>query len=203
MKKIHAEQSRLTMDVSDRERTIAKAAKKEFKEILKELDEALNVIYDLRDAIVKQRPNQNDLVNKYKGRLLRYKRKVVEIFNKLLIHLQSALQSLSDITDPEMAHLKKIIISEFDELSDGVEGIISLLKTPGRDGFTKNLERLSTQMQRRYISISEIIDNQLFDHLERNILGKMKISTIQLKTRIRKRTRLLQQISMENDQWDL
>ena len=72
MKKIHAEQGpRLTMEVSERERAIAKAAKKEFKEILKALDKALNVIYDLRDAIVKQRPSQEELENKYRGRLLR------------------------------------------------------------------------------------------------------------------------------------
>lgn len=202
MKKIHADQGpQLTMEVSERERAIAKAAKKEFKDILKSLDKALDVIYDLRDAIVKQRPSQEDLQKKYKGRLLRYRRKIAEIFNGLLEKLKKAIQSLSDISDPDMIHLKKIIISEFDELSDGVEGVMDLLNNPDREGFTKNLERLSTQLQRRYTSISEIVDNQLFDHLEHDILGKMKISS--LKARIRRRTRIFRKIAMENDSWDL
>lgn len=179
----------LTMEISERERAIAKASKKEFKEILKSLNKALNVIYDLRDAIVRQRPSKEDLENKYRGRLLRYRRKIAEIFNSLLEHLKSALQSLNEITDSDMTNLKKIVIAEFDELSDGVEGVMDLLKNPDREGFTKNLERLSTQMQRRYISISEIIDNQLFSHLEQDILGKMKIS--KLKSRMIKRSRLI------------
>ena len=84
MKKIRAEGPQLTMDVSERERALAKVAKKEFKEILKYLERALNIIYDLRDAIVKLSPSQDDLGGKYKGRLLRYRRKIAEIFNNLL-----------------------------------------------------------------------------------------------------------------------
>ena len=79
---------------------------------------------------------------------------------------------------------------EFDELSDGIEGVLDLLEEPGREGFTQSLERLCTQMQLRKTSIEEVIDNQLFNHLEHDILGKMKISS--LKTRIRRRTRILQ-----------
>ena len=202
MIKIHADQGpRLTMEVSEDERATAKNAKKEFKEILKELDEALKIIYDLRDAIVQQRPSKNDLQNKYRGRLLRYRKKIVEAFNKLLIRVKKALQSLADILDPDMISLRQIIVSEFDELSDGVEGVLHLLGDVDREGFTKNLERLCTQLQIRNTSINEIIDNQLVGHLEHDILGKMKISS--LKARIRKRSRILQRISTEYSSWHL
>jgi mevalonate kinase len=202
MRKIHADQGpRLTMQVSERERSLAKAAKEEFKGILKDLDSALKIIYDLRDAIVQQRPSKEDLQNVYRGRLLRYRKKITEVFNKLLIRFKNAIQSLGDITDPDMANLKKIMVSEFDELSDGIEGVLTLLDDAGKEGFTKELERLCTQMQRRSTSISEIIDNRLFSHIDSDILGKLKVS--ELKTRIIKRTRIIQKIAAESNLWDL
>lgn len=201
MKKIHADQGpRLTIEVSERERSLAKAAKKEFKEILKDLDDALKIVYDLRDAIVEQHPSKEDLQNTYRGRLLRYRRKITDVFNKLLVRLKKSVQSLNDITDPDMANLKKIMVTEFDELSDGIEGVLVLLNEPAREGFTKELERLCTQLKRRAISISEVIDNRLFNHIDSDILGKLKVS--EWRGRIIARTRLLQKISGEQ-KWDL
>lgn len=201
MKKIHADQGpRLTIEVSERERSLAKAAKKEFKEILKDLDDALKIVYDLRDAIVEQHPSKEDLQNTYRGRLLRYRRKITDVFNKLLVRLKKAVQSLNDITDPDMANLKKIMVTEFDELSDGIEGVLVLLNEPAREGFTKELERLCTQLKRRAISISEVIDNRLFNHIDSDILGKLKVS--EWRGRIIARIRLLQKISGEQ-KWDL
>jgi hypothetical protein len=202
MKKIRADQSpQLTVEVSEQERATAKAAKKEFKAILKDLGDSLKIIFDLREAIIQERPSKEDLKSRYKGRLLRYRRKISKSFNDLLLRLQSAIQSLQNIMDPEMKNLQKILVAEFDELSDGVEGVLELLGESERDGFTKDLERLCTQLQQRKISIDEVVDNQLFNHLEQDILGKIKISS--LKARIRRRTRLLRKISTENNLWDL
>jgi hypothetical protein len=186
MKKIRAEQGpQLTVEVSEHEKSTAKEAKKEFKSILKDLDEALDIIFDLREALVVDRPSKDDLKNKYKGRLLRYRRKIAKTFNELLLKLQSAIQNLKDISDPEMKTLQKIIVAEFDELSDGVEGVL----------------RLCTQLQQRKVSIDEVVDNQLFNHLEQDILGKIKVSSLQ--TRIIKRTRILRKASRERRKWVL
>jgi len=202
MTKIQADQNpRFTIEVSEQEKEAAKALKKEFKDILKELGDAINVIYDLRDAIVQQRPTKEDLKNTYRGRLLRYRRKISTEFNKLFVRLMGAIKSLETVMDPETANLRKIIVAEFDELSDGVEGVLEILGDVDREGFTKNLERLCTQIQRRKTSIDEIIDNQLFSHLEHDILGKYKISC--LKTRIYKRTRILRKTAAGSKKWDL
>lgn len=184
---------RLTLDITDKERDVAKDIKKEFKQILKELDEALKIIFDLRDAVVQERPSKDKLKNEYRGRFLRYKRKIVKKFNSFLKELKKTLEKLNEISDPEMIELRSIIISEFDELSDGVEALLDLLKDAGREGFTKSLERLCTQMERRKRSINSIIDDQMFGHIENDILGKMKISS--LSSRIRRRTRILRKIS--------
>ena len=195
MKNIHATSGpRLTLEVTEKERNVAKSVKKEFKQILKDLDEALKTVFDLRDAVVKERPSKDKLHGDYRGRLLRYRRKIVKVFNKFLKKIKKTLEALNNISDPEMINLRDIIISEFDELSDGVEALLDLLKDVDRDGFTKSLERLCTQMEKRQRSIKSIIDDQLFGHLENDILGKMKISSFL--PRIRRRTRILRKISV-------
>lgn len=195
MKNIRATSGpRLTLEITERERNLAKNIKKEFKEILKDLDDALKTVFDLRDAVVKERPSKDKLHGEYRGRLLRYRRTIVKAFNNFLKKLKKTLESLNEISDPEMVNLRDIIMSEFDELSDGVEALLDLLEDVDREGFTKSLERLCTQMERRQKSIKSIIDDQMFSHLENDILGKMKISSFL--PRIRRRTRILRKISV-------
>ena len=183
----NAKGPQLTVDVSEREQNVAKNTKEEFKKILSEFNDALKLVFELRDALVQEHPDQNTLKN-YQGRFLRYRRKIVQVFNKFLLHLKTALEDLESISDPDMLNLKQVIIAEVGELTDGIESLLELLGDLGREGFTQHLERLCTQFEQRKQSIREIIDNQLFDHIEHDILGKFKIS--EFKNRITKRARL-------------
>lgn len=196
MSKTADQKTRLKLEVSERERATAKEIKTDFASLLKELDDALKVIYDLRDAIVQQRPSKDDLKTQYQGRLLRYKNKIIKEFNEFLNKLKATLDKIAEVSDPTMIRLREIIIAEFDELSDGVESILDLLKDADREGFTKSLERITTQLDKRRTSIKDIIDNQLFNHLERDIMGKMKISNLQHKIRVRQR--LLRKLAWGN-----
>jgi hypothetical protein len=186
---------RMTLEISQQERLIAKNLKKEFKQILRELEDAITVIIDLKEAITEQRPSKDDLANKYRGRLLRYRRKIISIFNVFLSHLKKTLEMISTtkgentIGDPELSNLKGIIMTEVGELSDGASAILDILDEVGREGFTKALELVCAQMEKRQKSIREIIDNQLFSHIDNNILGRMKIS--ELVENIRKNTKII------------
>jgi len=184
--------ARMTVDVTSAEREAAKVLKKEFKSILRDLDDAVEVLSDLRDAIVEQHPSKEDLKNVYRGRLLRYRTKIIKVFNKFLLHTKSGMEMMNKISDPNMIRLREILIAEMGELNDGVESLLDLLGETKRDGFTKSLEGLVAQIEKRQGSIEDVIDNQLFNHIEQNILGRMKISDI--KFRIRKRSRLIRQL---------
>lgn len=188
----NASTPRFTVDITEQEKQRAREVKKQFKDIIRELDKALRVIFDLRDAIVQDRPSKEHLKNRYSGRLLRYRRKIIFSFNNLLQNLKSVLNNFAPILDPEMVKLRGIIVAEFDELSDGVESLLVLLGDPDREGWTKSVERITGQLQRRQISIKNTVDDQLFGHIENDILGKMKISS--LSARIIKRTRLLRNL---------
>jgi regulator of sigma D len=186
----------MTLVVTDAERAIAKQIKEDFKKILKKLNKAVRSIVDLRDAIVEQRPTKDDLKKKYRGRLLRYRRKIRAVFNEFLSSVKSSLENLAKISDPDMIKLREIIIAEIGELSDGAEAIIELLDETDREGFTKTIEQVTTQIEKRQKSIIEVIDSQLFNHIDHDILGKMKISNMQF--RIRRRARIIKQLTRGN-----
>jgi len=184
---------RMTLTVTDHERAIAKQIKADFKQILRKLDKAVRSVSDLRDAIVEQRPSKDDLKTKYSGRLLRYRRKIRNIFNEFLSSVKNSLEKLSKISDPDMIRLREIIIAEIGELSDGAEAIMDLLKETDREGFTKTIEQVATQIEKRQRSIIDVIDNQLYNHIDHDILGRMKISELQF--RIRRRARIIRQLT--------
>jgi len=184
---------RMTLVVTDAERAIAKIVKDDFKKILKKLDKAIRTVTDLRDAIVEQRPEKDELKNKYLGRLLRYRRKIRDTFNDFLSSTKISLEKLAKISDPDMIKLREIIIAEIGELSDGVEAILDLLNEVEREGFTKTLEQLAAQLEKRQKSIIDVVDSQLFNHIDHDILGRMKISELQF--RIRRRARILRQLT--------
>jgi hypothetical protein len=189
---VYADGPKMTLVVTDSERTIAKEVKVEFKDIIKRLDKSLKSITELRTALVEKHPTQEELKTKYRGRLLRYRRKIQDVFNAFLMAVKHALEKLADISDPDMIRLREILVAEVGELSDGAESILDLLKEPDKEGFTKTLEQICAQLEKRQKSIKDVIDNQLFGHLDHDILGKMKISELQFK--IKRRARILRQL---------
>ena len=193
MKTSYAETGpRMNLVVTDRERAIAKQIKAGFKQLVDKLDDSVKSIQDLRDAILEQRPSKEDLKSRYSGRLLRYRRKIRDIFNEFLSGVKSSLEALSEISDPDMIRLREIIVAEIDELSDGVESIMDVLKEVDREGFTKTVEQLAAQIEKRQKSIIDVIENQLYSHIDHDILGRMKISDMQF--RIRRRARIIKQL---------
>ncbi len=187
---------KMVLEITDTERETAKQVKEEFKAILKKLTSAIRVVTSLRDAIVEEHPSREDLKTKYHGRLLRYRRKILDTFNDLLTDVKTSLEKLSHISDPEMIRLREVIIAEVGELSDGVEAIVDLLKDSNRESFTKTLERITSQIEKRQRSIIDVIDNQLTNHINNDIFGRMKISD--LRFRIMRRARLVRLAIREN-----
>jgi len=194
MKRTSADSSntRMVLEITNNERTIAKEIKSNFKKILKKMNIAVQTIIDLKNAISDERPSKDNLKNKYHGRLLRYRLKIKKAFNEFLTMTKSSLEELAKISDPDMIRLREIIIAEIGELSDGAEAVLDLLNETDKSGFTKTLDKLTSQMEKRQVSIKDVIDSQLTNHIDHDILGKMKISEI--KFRIQKRSRIIKQI---------
>lgn len=188
-------ETRMILNITDEERSVAQQIRKEFKELLKKIDISVEVVKKLKDSIAEQKPSKKELREKYRGRLLRFRRKIKKHFNEFLEQAKPTLEKMSKVSDPDMVRLRELIISELDELSDGAEKIMDLLGESDLDGFTKKLETVVGHMDKRQKSINDVIENQLFSHIEQDILGKMKISEI--KFRIQKRSRIMKQLARQ------
>lgn len=192
MKKISNQKTMLTLQITEEEKAIAKQSKIEFKLVLKELKDAIKIVLELRDSILEQRPSKENLNTQYRGRLLRYNRKIINAFNIFLKHLKVSLNLLGKINDPDINRLREILVSEISELTDGIEYVSNLLKEPIKEDFTKNIQAISAQLEKREHSINDAIGNQLFNHIDHDLLGMMRIS--QIKFNIKKRSRLIIQL---------
>lgn len=185
---------KMTVSVTEQEKSDAKALKESFKNLLRTLNDCCKFVFNLHDAMIEQRPSREELRDKFSGRLLRYRRNTKNAFNSFLIQLKPILEDLSKIADPETIRLREIIISEIDELTDIIEAFLVLLGEAEKEGFTKTLEKLYAQLQKRHTSIKDVIENQLFAHIDHDILGRMKIAEMLL--RIRKRARIIKQLGV-------
>lgn len=183
---------KMTLDITSEEREVAKTVKKNFVNSLEKLEKAVRTITDIRDAISNERPSKEDLRQKYKGKLIRYRKKIKNSFNSFLTDVKENLENLSKISDPEMIKLREVLIAEVGELSDGAEAVMDLLDEVDREGFTKTLEKLAQQIEKRQKSIIDVIDSQFITHIDQDILGKMKLSN--LRFRIKKRSRIIKQL---------
>lgn len=177
----------MTVKITPEETEIAKKIKISFKQSLDLLEIALNDLKNFKDALTQDHPSKEDLESKYKGRLLRYRRKIQENFNSFLIPTKSILNMLDKITDPSMERVRGVIIAEISEMSEATNKLLSILKDPSQNDFTSNIEELFEQINKRKDNIDEAVEHQLFGHIDQNILGKLKISSLVLEIRKRKR----------------
>lgn len=183
----------MTVPISDAEKSIAIKVKDSFGVALNDLLTAVDIVTDLRDAVVSEQPTPDDINKKYKLLFKKYKHDIIEGFNSALIKVKSALELLSEIIDPDMMRLREIIITEVGELSDGAEKIMDTLDESEKDDFIKKIEYIATQMEKRERSVIEVIETQLFGHIDHDILGRMKISDIRI--RIMKRASAIRSLS--------
>lgn len=183
--------ARMTLSVTDAERSTAKQVKTNFDDIIKKLDKSVRSVTEFRDALIAQHPSQQDLVGKYKGRFLRYRRKIQTAFNDFLTSVKTSLELLDQISDPDMLRLREILGAEIAELSEGCKAVLDLLKETDKKDFTKTLERIAAQLEKRQRSIEDVITSQLYSHLNHDILGRMRISEMRFK--IKRRARILKQ----------
>ena len=181
--------TRMVLEISPEEKAVAIELKDDFKAILKQIEEAVKVVNDFTTALTDQHPSQDDLKNKYRGRLLRYRLKVKGLFNAFLVDTKAALEKLTTIADPNIIRLREVIIAEISELSDGAGVLLDLLKDVGQEGWSQKIEKVNAQMQKRLTSIKDVIQNQLENHIDHDIMGRLKISEIGV--RIKKRSELL------------
>lgn len=164
----------LSIDINESEQRQAKKVRSEFKKLVANLDGVFKSLGSLNAGLIGL--DENPQLSDYRYLFLKYRQRVQFLFNRFLDQFEHCLKELEKmVSDRETLKLKNSIIGEVRELRDGVLTLLELLREPGRQEFVKMYRETFLRLDQRQSSLSEIITDSLFGHIDNNILGQIKI----------------------------
>ena len=174
----------LVIDITNEERKQAETVRKEFKKLEGLLDAAFDSLNKLNGSL-QQFTDSSEFV-KLDHLFVQYRHKLQHYFNDFIDQLQVSLDQLNKmISDTETKKIRDTIIGESREIRDGALNILELLGDTSHQEFLKNFKETFVKLNGRRTAISEIITDQFFTHIDKDILGKIKLGRYkaQLSTR--------------------
>lgn len=162
------------LDINDDERKQAEKVRDEFKKLEMLLGDAFDSLGRLVSAM--QGMQHSDKIIELKPLFVKYKHRVQDLFNSFLDQLQTCLEQMNNmISDSETIKIRDTIIGEVREIRDGALGLIKFLGHPENPNFIKEFQETFVRLDAREKSLKEIISDQLASHINRDILGKIKL----------------------------
>jgi len=162
------------LDISSDERKQAEKVRGEFKKLELLLGGAFESLGRLAASM--QGLQHNDRMIELKSLFIKYKHKVQDLFNEFLDQLQVSLEQMNEmISDSSTLKIRDTIVGEVRELRDGALEVIALLNRPEDPTFLKEFQEIFVRLSAREKSLREIISDQLTGHIDRDILGKIKL----------------------------
>lgn len=167
-----------SLPVSEKEKELATAVRKEFEEVLKNLEEFdryIKVFFDHLDDL-------NDKTDMAAINMLmkKYERKLKVKFNDFLSKLGDSLTHYNTmLSDTEMDNLRDLII----ECAKGMRSVlVALLKIFGKvrdPDFVTEAKAIYPSMSKSIEQMRRMIKIDLFGHIDGDILGRIRIGGAQ------------------------
>ena len=163
-----------SVEVSDEEKAQATQTRESFKKLVDRLEQVFDKLKIVREVLDQfQDSTQFGRIGEL---FVRYKHRITDLFNEFQNHLQISLELLNKtLSDSEMENIKSTILAEAKEIRDGIEDLLSLLDSPESGEFIKEFTETCDRLQNRANSLEEIITDHLFDHIDYDILGRIKL----------------------------
>lgn len=163
-----------SVNITEDEKKQAATTRDNFKHLLKFMEDAFEHLYILDNALEGIGDTKNFISL---GKLFsQYKRKTQKLFNVFIKHLEQALIELNNtISDSEMERIRDVIVSEVREIRDGVLDLLDLLDNPEDKTFIQDFRSTVERVGRRADSLREVITDQLFSHIDHDIMGQIRL----------------------------
>lgn len=163
-----------SIEISDEERRQAVVTRKKFELLMDALADAFEHLNSLNGALGEiENPDELAPLRKL---FKQYKRRTQKIFNELIDLLEAALIEMNKtVSDSEMERIQDMVVGEIREIRDGVERLLVLLKEPQESGFVKGFTTVMERLNARKTSLEEIISDQLFSHVDYDVLGRIRL----------------------------
>lgn len=163
-----------SVEISEEEKAQASRTREEFQVLLDLMDEVFDHLLILDNALEGiQDPTGLAQFNKL---FLQYKRKAKKLFNIFVKQLEKALLEMNKmVSDSEMERVRDTIVAEVREVRDGAIELFELLEMIEDKQFIQDFRATVERIHNRAESLQEIITDQLFAHIDHDILGQIRL----------------------------
>lgn len=163
-----------TVDISENEKSQATNTREEFQVLLDLMEEAFDHLYILDNALEGMQDTTG--LDQFGKLFLRYKRKARRLFNLFIKQLEKALKETNKtISDTELDRIRDTIVAEVRELRDGAIELFDLLENPENKTFIQDFRSTVERLGRRSDALRQVITDQLFSHIDHDILGQIRL----------------------------
>lgn len=167
-----------TLPVSEQEKEVAESLRKEFEDMLKELERFstyLLVFFDHVDDL-----EGSEDMSSISPLLKRYEKKLKTKFNSFMVQLEDGLHHYNDgFSDTELDNIRDLIIENTKNMR---KGLIELMRAFGKAGdpdFLGNAKDAYAVIASAIDQVRFLIREELFTHIDYDILGRIRLGVAQ------------------------
>ena len=169
-----------SVEISEDEMAQALKTRTSFEVLAQNLDDSFDKLKMVRELL--EQFTDSSHFKQMRDLFIRYKHRVISLFNDFLKQLQIALENMNNsLSDTEMDNIKDTIVGESRELRDGIDELAEILDEPDSPNFLTSFKTTFDRLHERKNSLHEIITDHLFSHIDYDILGRIKLGYVRAK----------------------
>jgi phytoene dehydrogenase-like protein len=165
-----------SVPVSNEEKKAAERLRKEFEDILKELEKCsryLLVFFDHTDDFT-----DDQSLDGLAPLMKRYEKKLKQKFNNFLEALERGLEHYNEsFSDTELDNVRDLIIEHVKSVRKGLIAIIDLFARLEDPEFVEAAQKAYQEISSSIERVDFVIREELFDHIDYDILGRIRIGS--------------------------
>lgn len=161
--------------VSPEEKEAAKEVRVLFEKFLKAQDAASVHLSTFFEELKNTKDTSN--IKKISPVLKRYIQKYRDLCNEYIKSLEDAVQYTAQaFKDADMNNIRDLIVESVRDIRNNSKDLISEFSNIENDDFIKNIEDIYEKISKRLEQLDETVSEELFGHIDYNVLGKIRLS---------------------------
>jgi glutaredoxin 2 len=165
-----------SIKISPAEMEQSKKVRALLKDVVLKLDQLTDSL-KIFSSIISELRDVSD-INQVRRELVSYKHKIQGDTNDLLTLVEGSLTEWNKmISDSNFDSIKRAYIEEIRKLREDIGKLLERLRRPTEPSFLQDTPQDVNNIIAARLAINEIISAQLFQKIDRDILGRIKIGT--------------------------
>lgn len=164
-----------SIPLSEQETKAAEKLRKSYAKLMSELDDFNDFMEVFFSAIDSTDDKEN--LTTLQPLLRKYQRKLQDKFNHFVKEFGEILNgSIEMFSDRKFDNIRDLLIENVKSMRDSLVELLKLFKDVEDKNFVKSAKQLNQSIKNDIEQINTIIKKQLFQHIDRDYLGKIRLS---------------------------